>query len=68
MKESDLVHENGDFWVCKTQKNWFGSPEKTYSIYRNQLTHSVPVASFEQNEDGLSLAIAYCDYRAKRDS
>lgn len=64
MTEDDIVHENGNYWVCKTKKNWFGSPENTYSVYKNGITHATPVASFEQNEEGLSLAKAYCDYKA----
>lgn len=65
MREETIVHESGDFFVLRTSKNWFGYPENTYSVYQNKNTHSVPVASFERNEDGLSLSKAYCDYKSK---
>ncbi len=68
MTEDDIVHENGNYWVCKTKKNWFGYSENTYSVYKNGLTYAEPVVSFEQNEDGKSLAIKYCDYRAEKAS
>ncbi len=64
MTEDDIIHEAGDYWVCKTTKNWFGRSEPTYSVYKNGITHASPVASFEQSEEGLSLSTAYCDYKA----
>lgn len=58
MKESDILHEVGDFWVCKV--------DKTYSVYKNGITHASPVASFPLGDSGLSLAKAYCDYKGQR--
>ncbi len=36
MREQDIVHEEGDFWVLKTPKG--------YEVYRIRATHSVRCA------------------------
>lgn len=61
MRESDIMHENGRFWVGRTR-----SPP-SFTVYRTEVTHSVPDSSYAKDKDGLSLAIARCDYLAKRD-
>lgn len=55
-RESDIMHENGDFWVLRERK--------TYVVCRNVGTHSVTDSAYDRNPDGLSIAIARCDYLA----
>jgi hypothetical protein len=47
MKESDILHQNGNYWVCAdrvkgTQKG-IGFSIPGYKIYKIQVTHSVEV-------------------------
>ena len=56
--ERTIAHENGDFWVCA------GSSQ--YTVYRCGITHSKADSSYTKDADGLSLAIARCNYLAKR--
>ena len=56
--EAQIVYEVGNFWVCRRPKH--------YTVYRSTLTHSIPDSSYHATNDGLSLAIARCDYLAKR--
>lgn len=57
-KETDIVHENGDYWVLK---------EKTsYTVYKNGITHAVSDSSYHKTDDGLSIAVARCNYLAGR--
>lgn len=58
MKEADIKHENGRFWV--------GDNKKDYTVYESGITHSTPDSSYEHDEDGLSIAIARCDFLAER--
>ena len=60
IREDDIVHENGDFWVGRLRK------ERCYTVYRIGVTHSTPDSSYEMNPDGLSIAIARANYLAKR--
>ncbi len=57
MTEDDIVHENGNYWVGRNRKD--------YSVYENTSTHAVLWKAFHKNDDGKSLAIKYCDYKAK---
>ena len=57
MKERDIKHENGRFWV--------GDTHGTYTVYEAGITHSVPDSSYAHDDDGLSIAIARCDYLAR---
>ena len=60
MHESDIMHENGPYWV--------GRIPGSYTVYKMvQSVGSVPDSSYERNADGLSIAIARADYLAKRD-
>lgn len=60
MRESDILHEAGAFWVAR---------EKTaYVVYRVNGTHSVSDSAYPRTADGLSIAIARCDYLAGRAS
>ncbi len=58
IKESQIKHEAGDFWVCDA--------DKQYTVYESGITHSLSDSSYQHNEDGLSIAIARCNYLAKR--
>lgn len=58
MRERDIKHENGRFWVCDTRDS--------YTVYKAMPCHySVPDSSYEHSDDGLSIAIARCDYLAE---
>lgn len=57
-KETDIVHERGDYWVLRERA--------AYTVFKNGITHSVSDSSYERTEAGLSIAIARCEYLAKR--
>jgi len=56
MKESDILHENGSYWVCREKKDVF-------TVYKNGVTHSTADSSYADK----SIAIARCNYLAKRE-
>lgn len=58
IKEKDIKHENGSYWVLDTQDS--------YTVMKIDTTHSISVQSFKCDADGLSCAIAYCNFLAKR--
>lgn len=60
MREKDIKHEAGRFWV--------GYNGHGYACLVAGLTHSITDSVYEASEDGLSLAVARCDYLAKRTS
>jgi len=60
MKESDIMHENGDFWVLREKKH--------YNVLKSGHVASTSIVQYAPTADGLSLAIAYADYRAGRDA
>lgn len=57
MRESDIMHENGAYWVGRTKSG--------YVVFRSGVTHSTSDSAYELNADGLSIAIARCDYLAR---
>ena len=57
MKETDIMHENGDYWVARERDR--------YTVYQSGVTHSVGDSSYGKSDDGLTLAVARCDYLAK---
>lgn len=57
MTESDIVHENGDYWVAREKDR--------YTVYKSGITHSVGDSSYRKDADGLSIAIARCGYLAR---
>lgn len=59
MRESDIMHENGNFWVARGPKS--------YIVFKAGITHSVSDSAYEKTADGLSIAIARANYLAKRD-
>ena len=57
-KESTIAYEAGKFWVRRE--------DKRFTVYRSTSTHSVADSSYHDTDDGLSIAIARCNYLAKR--
>jgi hypothetical protein len=57
-KEADIKHEAGDYWVLDTGDS--------YAVMKIGATHSTSESAYAHDADGLSLAIARCDYLAKR--
>lgn len=60
MRESDIVHQVGRFWV------WRGRTQ--YTVFCDGITHATSDSAYEKTSDGLSIAIARCDYLAKREA
>ena len=58
MNEKSIKHENGPYWVCDTGK--------AYAVMRTGITHSTSESAYARDADGLSIAIARCNYLAKR--
>ena len=58
MRESDILHESGPFWV--------GRDPASYIVWRSGVTHSTSDSAYPKTLDGLSIAIARCDYLARR--
>ncbi len=62
LKESDILFEIGDYWVCKSE-TWKG-----YEVMKNGITHSVRVARIGyEGEKGLEKAKEEAIKRAKND-
>lgn len=57
-KESQIIHEKGQYWVLDTGK--------AYQVMAIKVTHSETDSAYERSNDGLSIAIARCNYLAKR--
>lgn len=57
-KESDIMHENGEYWVLRDKTS--------YLVMKNEITHSVSESGYPKTDDGKSLAIARCNYLANR--
>ena len=58
MTERDIKHENGGFWVHGCNRG--------FTVFRVTDSHySIADSSYPPNNDGLSLAIARCDFLAK---
>jgi hypothetical protein len=57
MRESDIAYENGDYWVAREKDR--------YTVYQSGITHSVSDSAYRKDADGLSIAIARCDYLAR---
>jgi hypothetical protein len=57
MRESDILYENGPFWVCREH---YG-----FGVYKVGVTHSTRVANIGfKGDDGLQRAKAETDRRA----
>ena len=61
MRESDIIHEVGSYWVGRDRRC------AAYVVYKIGPTHSVSDSAYCLNPDGLSIAIARANYLAKRD-
>ena len=59
MKESDIVFEDGRYWVYRAKTS--------YDVMKNKGTHSELDSAYAPDEDGLSIAVARCKYLARRD-
>lgn len=59
-KEKDIKHESGSYFVL--------SEKDCYGVYKNGLTHSTSDSHYHKTDDGLSIAIARCEYLAKREA
>ena len=55
MRESNIMHEHGGYWVGKVKAG--------YAVFKIGFTHSESICTFAGTSDGLSLANAYCDYK-----
>ena len=53
MREKDIKHENGNYWVGKTRD--------AFTVFVTGATHSVSDSAYAD----VSLAVARCDYLAK---
>ena len=60
MREKDILLERGAYWVA--------DDKIAYSVVRNTDTHGVTDSSYAHTIDGLSIALARCEYLAKRDA
>lgn len=56
VKVSDIIHETGSFWVAKQRELYF--------VMKTGVTHSESIGECAWKDK--SLAIAYCNYQAKR--
>lgn len=59
-KAADIMHENGNYWVCRDKR------QKMYIVFKTSVTHSVSDSAYPLTEDGLSIAIARCNYMANK--
>lgn len=61
MEESDILYENGNYWVCRSLTS-----KKGYEVYHNTITHSKRCAIIGyKGVKGFELVKAECDKRAK---
>ncbi len=60
MTEKDIMHEAGSYWV--------GRERTCYTVFKTGATHSVSDSAYAKTPDGLSIAMARCDYLARREA
>lgn len=59
MRESDILYQKGDFWVCKAT-----DASKGFEVYRDGVTHATRCAIIGyKGDDGLQRAKTECDRR-----
>jgi hypothetical protein len=58
MKEKDIMHEIGNYWV--------GREKDCYTVFEIGATCSTSDSSYPKTSDGLSIAIARCNYLSSR--
>lgn len=61
-RESDIVHENGRYWVLRDRRR------SAYTVYCTGVTHSTADSSYQLDADGLSIAVTRCNWLALRDT
>jgi hypothetical protein len=59
-REEDIVHENGKVFVLRDRR------QKSYAVCVSGTTHSTVESAYTLDSDGLSIAVARCDYLARR--
>lgn len=57
-RESDIAYENGPAWVLRDTKG------KCYTVFLAGVTHSTSDSAYPLDADGLSIAVARCNYLA----
>ena len=57
-RERDIKHESGRYWVLDTGK--------AYAVMVQGVTHSASDSAYERTADGLSIAVARCNYLAAK--
>lgn len=57
MRKPDIMHANGEYWV--------GWQVDAYVVYRDGPTNATSESVFHKDADGLSIAIARCEYLAR---
>ena len=62
IRESDIMHENGAFWVLR--EKFKGRP--IYKVLSVGITHSTVCDTIDLGAAGLERAIAKCDARAAK--
>lgn len=60
MREADIMHENGPYWVLRERDG--------YMVLKSGVTHSVSDSTYAKTADGLSIAIARANYLAGRNA
>jgi hypothetical protein len=53
-----IIYELGQYWVGDTGKH--------YTVFKIGVTHSILDSSYRRDKNGLSVAVARCDYIANR--
>lgn len=57
-QEADIKYEQDNYWILDTGTS--------YAVMLNGVTHSSSDSEYRRDADGLSIAIARCNYLAKR--
>ena len=60
MKESDIMHEVGSYWVGRDKA------QKAYIVFKIGPTYSTSDSAYAMTPDGLSVSVARCNYLANR--
>ncbi len=59
LSDKNIKYEQGEYWILET---W-----KSYTVMRDVGTHSVSDSEYNKDADGLSIAIARCNYLAMKE-
>jgi len=58
LRARDIIHENGNMWVLRGKE--------AYYVMVTGITHSKSESAYSPDDDGLSIAVARCNYLATR--